>query len=356
MLRSSLVRLAVAGSLWGCGNPGGNLGLSPQTFAFSTEGGATGGPIRMYRVQDSGLEPGIQQTPDDEFYGDLAVHPGRPLLLAARGTPALTAFRVDPGSGSLSRVAETLVEGKLESDDQVLIHPAGRLLCLFQNQEIRLFTLTSDRGDVAQLQVIAPAGAGDLNHGVFDREGRFLYAVDRAGGKVYGYRVEVASLAPLSNDPLVQLPGATLRSAYLEPENRYLYLLDDNYDRICCYARNADGTLAENGSLSIGSAPAPCTALTGRGRQLFLSEASQNTTRIIRLGQAGEMSLQSSYPGGGHRLKVVGELPLLLAGDTTLGSLRLQKVTSEEELSPSEGQPIARAPLDLECLTLTRNR
>jgi hypothetical protein len=45
-----------------------------------------------------------------------------------------------------------------------------------------------------------------------------------------------------------------------------------------------------------------------------------------------------------------------LAGDTALGSLRLQKVTAEEELSSTEGQPIARAPLDLECLTLSRNR
>ena len=349
--------LLLALSLIGCGGAGGGPAQTPQTFAFTSEGGATGGPILLYRLQsESGsLEPGLKQTPDDEFYGGLATHPGRPLLLAARGTPALTAFRVDPSSGSLSRSAETPVSGKFEADDQLLFHPAGRWLCVFQNQELRLFALTSDRGDLAELQTVTPPGAGDLNHGAFDHSGQFLYAVDRAAAKIFGFRVLAeGGLAPLSDLPLAQLTGGYLRSIHIEPGNRYLYLLDDNYDRVVCYARNQDGTLADNGSLVLGPAADPLQSMVGRGSFLYIAEASRSLTRVIRLGEAGEMSPEASYEGGGNRLAVAGELPILLAGDSKAGSLMSQRIQADSSLSASEGQVTERPTIDLKCLTLER--
>jgi len=341
--------------LSGCASPASaSSSGAHRAFTYTTEGGDSGGPIRMRRLDTEEGELGKDsvQSPDKMFLGDMAVHPYLPLLFATEGNLRIQVFQVNSENGYLSPKFSTPVSASLESDDELLVHPGGRFLYLFHNRQISSFTLVESNGTLQPNPSILPQGAVDLNHGVIDQSGQLLYAADRSQGLIWGFRIEEnGGLTAISSYPLASLSGATFRRLVIDPSNRFLFALDDNGDGVVGYAIQNDGALAANGSKSVGASADRHLDMVVRGERLYVAEQNQFVTKVFRIDKIGSLSPDGQFAQGGGLLNLAPNSSVLLhANNSGTFSLRPQRLNSDGSLSPLESKSLPNACLDLETV------
>ena len=328
-----------------------------SAFTYTTEGGNAGGPIRTRRLgtSDGDLGPSSLQGPEKAFFGDLCMHPGMPLLFATDGNLRIQAFHVDTQSGTLTAKASTPVDGTMESDDEMIMHPSGRYLYLCHNDRVTPFTLIDNDGTLVASAAATPQGATDLNHGVIDHNGQLLYVADRKNGHIWGYRIDAAgSLFPVSSQPVATVVGGILRRLVIDDSNRFLFALDDNSDQVVGYSLASDGTLESNGSKSVGSSAERHLDMVTRDEFLYVSEHDTATTARYRIDKVGNLSPEGSFSHSGGLLSLPRSLPIMVsANNTGVFTLNSQLVNQQGELTPAQGKEIPDACLDLETVVFS---
>lgn len=329
---------------------------SLRAFTYTTEGGDSGGPIRARALDSASGELGPEsiQSPDERFFGDLAMHPKLPLLFATEGNHRIQAFAVDRESGLLTPKATTNLVGNLESDDELIFSPDGKFLYLCHNDRITPFTLLDVEGSLQVGTPALPRGAGDLNHGVIDQSGQLLYVADRKGGNIWGFRLdESGSLLPLSSSPMASVVGGTLRRLVIDESNHFLFALNDNGDQVLGFAIKSDGALAANGSKSVGASAERHLDMVVRGDFLYVGEQGGSIVQSLRIDKTGNLTSEGRFAQGGGLLCLARGLRILVnANSTGVFSLRAQLLDEAGGLKSVEGKTVPNACLDLEIATL----
>ncbi|MBT9586621.1 hypothetical protein IV102_24975 [bacterium] len=326
-----------------------------RAFTYTTEGGDSGGPIRMRSLDTSAgeLSPDSAQSPDKIFFGDLCVHPRLPMLFATEGNLRIQAFQVDPQNGTLTPKASSMVPSSLESDDELVAHPGGRTLYLCHNDRVTPFTLIDNEGTLVPSTPVKPTGATDLNHGVVDRTGQLLYVADRNNGNIWGYRIdEAGSLTPVSPHPVASIVGGTLRRLVIDDSNRFLFALNDNGDQVVGYTLRSDGVLSANGgSKSVGASGERHLDMVTRNDLLFIAEQTESVTKVYRIDKIGNLSPEGNGSQGGGVLSLPRSLKILVnANNTGVFSVRAQLLSQDGQLKAVEGKETPNACLDLETI------
>ncbi len=323
-------------------------------FVLTTEGGTSGGPIRVRQLERETGSLGESQVaePSQLFFGDLVAHPKKPWIFATEGNQRVYSFRLDPKSGKLLEMDSLALSTRLVAGDQLLLTPSGQLLLLCQQDQLTAMEVLADGTLLARTAWKIPGG-GHLSHGVVDRSGQLAYVVDSQQGYIWGLRIEGTNLTGVSPQPVASLPGSNLRKLVVDESNRFLFGLDDNADLLCGYTLGDNGTLASNGSKSLGSAADQHTDMVIRERRLWVCEQGGQRLKVFDFDESGTLSPVGNFGGGGARLSLAKGWPYLVvanhSGQPDLKSLDAQALKSFDQ------QQTPKAVLDLEAVVFNSN-
>lgn len=184
------------------------------------------------------------QSPDGEI-----------CFLCDKGTDRLHSCRVDRENGKLIPLKSTFVEEGVHPR-YGKFHP--QLPVFYQNCENHAFLFVwryeKETGEVLRLQKASllfdereaaawtAEGASDL---ILDKEAGFLYASLRGLNVLSVFRIkENGALELIQNIPC---GGKNPRGLCLSPDERFLFVMNRDSDRIVRFKRKEDGTLSEDG-------------------------------------------------------------------------------------------------------------
>lgn len=283
--------------------PGG-LMVYIGTYTFGDSEG-----IYAYRLSDAGeLHPlGLSaETVNPSF---LAVAPTRQYLYAVNevgsfeGTPggALSAFAIDPESGSLSYINHQSTHGGAPC--YVAVDNASRwaLVANYSGGNVASFPIQED-GSLGQAACVVQHEGSSVNpqrqqaphaHAiVLSPDGRFAFAPDLGIDKVMIYRLDsdTGQLTPNSQPYMETAPGAGPRHFAFHPSERFAYVINELNSTITAYAYDKNqGTLEETQTLSTlpedfeGNNSCADIRISPDGRFLYGSNRGRNSIAMYRI-------------------------------------------------------------------------
>lgn len=186
-----------------------------------------------------------EQSPDGKLY-----------LLCDKGTDKLHSYRLDRENGKLIPLRHTFVEDGVHPR-YGRFHP--RLPLFYQNCENHAFLFVwryeKETGEVQRIQKISlladekeaaawtAEGASDL---ILDRNAGYLYASVRG--------LHVLSVFSVNKDGTLKLiqntgcGGKNPRGLCMSPDERFLFVMNRDSDKIVRFKREENGTLSEDGT------------------------------------------------------------------------------------------------------------
>jgi 6-phosphogluconolactonase len=198
--------------------------------------------ISVFRMDETtGALSAVQTVTGVDNPSFLTLHPQQPYLYAVNetpeneGSPGVSAFAVDPGSGQLTPLNRQPSHGT--SPCYVSVDPTGRyvLVANYGNGTLAVFPVQPDGTLGEASHVVQHSGSGPNPrrqqgphaHSVrFDPGGRFVLSCDLGIDKVLVYRLDTASGQLVVNDPphASAVPGGGPRHLDFHPNGRYVYV------------------------------------------------------------------------------------------------------------------------------------
>ncbi|HEY2497355.1 MAG TPA: beta-propeller fold lactonase family protein [Candidatus Angelobacter sp.] len=170
----------------------------------------------------------------------LAMSPTTPFLYAADQTSGdITAFTVDPGTGSLGAVAGSPFLITPASNPQSLaISPQGNLLFTANPTQgtVAAFVINSNGALAAVAGSPFSTGVGSTPNSIaVEHSGRFLYVADTAHNAVLGFAIQSnGTLTPISGSPFGT--GAAPSGIGIDPQGALLFVANAGSNDVSAYA------------------------------------------------------------------------------------------------------------------------
>jgi 6-phosphogluconolactonase len=227
----------------------------------------------------------------------LAMSPTAPFLYAVNQTAGnITAYTVDPGTGSLGVVAGSpfpIVPASHPSS--VAISPKGDFMFVANATEgtIAVFNI-SGNGVLAQAGIPTSVGAGATPTSIaVEHSGHFLYVTDSAHNAVAGFAIQSGGgLSPISGSPFAA--GAAPLGLGIDPQGALLYVANSGSNNVSAYAiDSSSGALgAVNGSPFPTGGVGP-SAVAVDAESTFVYVTDQGSHDIAAFGIASNGALQT---------------------------------------------------------------
>ncbi len=228
-------------------------GPAPPLFAFvgcdtTKERLGHGEGLAVYQV-DFGTWTFVQVVADLVNPTALALDGQRRCLYVGQGdTGTLTAFAVDPETGSLRRLNQQAAGGR--NPVHLAVDPTGRYLVVLHGESRSVATLPIETdGSLAPLRemVSLPGasegipGAAPVPHHplqiLFDPSGQFLLVPDPSRDTLFVFRFDSAAGKLIANDPpgAPSRPGAGPSRVAFHPSRPYAYVVNARNSTIATY-------------------------------------------------------------------------------------------------------------------------
>ncbi len=229
-------------------------GPAPPLFAFvgcdtTKERLGHGEGLTVYQV-DFGAWTIVQVVADLVNPAALALDGQRRCLYVGQGdTGTLTAFAVDPETGSLRRLNQQAAGGR--NPAHLAVDPTGRFLVVLDPDpgSVAMLPIETD-GSLAPLREMVslpgaskgtPSAAPVPHHHplqiLFDPSGQFLLVPDPGGDTIFVFRFDSGAGGLLANDPpgTPSRPGAGPCRVAFHPNRPYAYVLNAGNSTITTY-------------------------------------------------------------------------------------------------------------------------
>lgn len=233
----------------------------------------------------------------------LAMSPTAPFLFAVTQTAGnITAYTVDPGSGSLGVVAGSpfpIVPASHPSS--VAISPKGDFLFVANATEgtIAVFNINGN-GVLAQAGIPVSVGTGATPTSIaVEHSGRFLYVTDSAHNAVAGFAIQAGVLSPINGSPFAA--GATPLGLGIDPQGAFLYVANGGSNNVSAYAiDSSSGALgAVNGSpFPTGGVGPSAVAVDADTSFVYVTEQTSHDIAAFTIASNGALQLVKGSPFG----------------------------------------------------------
>jgi 6-phosphogluconolactonase (cycloisomerase 2 family) len=234
----------------------------------------------------------------------LAMSPTSPFLYAVNQTSGnVTAYTVDPGSGSLGVVSGSPFPIVPASHPAaVAIAPAGNFLFVANGTEgtIAVFSIGA-KGVLAQAGLPVSVGAGATPASIaVEHSGRFLYVTDSAHNAVVGFAIQSnGALNPISGSPFAA--GAAPLGLGIDPQGALLYVANSGSNTVSAYAiDSSSGALgAVSGSpFPTGGVGPSAVAVDSDTSFVYVTEQTSHDIAAFSIATNGALQTVKGSPFG----------------------------------------------------------
>ena len=234
----------------------------------------------------------------------LVMSPTAPFLFTANQTGGnVTAFTVDPGTGSLNVVSGSpfaIVPGSHPSS--IAISPKGDFLFVANGAEgtIAVFNINGN-GVLAQAGLPTSVGAGATPTSIaVDHSGRFLYVTDPAHNAIAGFAIQTGgALTPINGSPFAA--GAAPIGLGIDPQGALLYAANSGSNSVSAYAIDTGtGALgAVTGSpFPTGGVGPSAVAVDADTSFLYVTEQGSHDIAAFNIASNGALQPMKGSPFG----------------------------------------------------------
>ena len=234
----------------------------------------------------------------------LAMSPVSPFLYAVNQTASnVTAFTVDPGSGSLGIVrGSPFPIQPVSHPAAVAIAPAGNFLFVANGTEgtIAVFSIGGN-GALAQAGLPISVGAGATPASIaVEHSGRFLYVTDSAHNAVAGFAIQTnGALTPISGSPFAA--GVTPLGLGIDPQGALLFVANSGSNTVSAYAIDSStGALgAVSGSpFPTGGVGPSAVAVDSDTNFVYVTEQTSHDIAAFAIASNGALGTVKGSPFG----------------------------------------------------------
>ena len=234
----------------------------------------------------------------------LAMSPTSPFLYAVNQTSGnVTAYTVDPGSGSLGVVSGSPFPIVPASHPAaVAIAPAGNFLFVANGPEgtIAVFSV-GGKGALAQAGLPVSVGAGATPASIaVEHSGRFLYVTDSAHNAVAGFAIQSnGALNPISGSPFAA--GVAPLGLGIDPQGALLYVANSGSNTVSAYAiDSSSGALgAVSGSpFPTGGVGPSAVAVDLDSSFVYVTEQGSHDIAAFNIASNGALQTVKGSPFG----------------------------------------------------------
>jgi 6-phosphogluconolactonase len=338
--------------LSGCGGSSSNDIIPPvihpiARIATYLVAGDLDGEINVFSVNTG--DGSLQPVPGSPFKANnplinVAVHPNGRLVFGGTLEPAvLEGFSLTPETGALSPLpgypAATVPRGSPVFDIP------GEFLYVVGSTDIDAFRVDPASGNLARLAgfPFTLNGLGDGRRPEVSPDNRFLFFCDAGNNQVFSLAInsQTGALSVVDVEPS---NGVEPTSLGMTSDGRYLYVAHTD-GTLQGFAVAGDGTLAPlPGSATFANAPALSYQIGFFGDLLFLSDLASDTLNAFRISANGALTQVAGYPlgGGGGGGVLVYPFPLgdfLYVSDLNDGAIDGYRVDATAVLMPVPGSP-----------------
>lgn len=234
----------------------------------------------------------------------LVMSPTAPFLFAADQTASnVTAYTVDPGTGSLGVIAGSPFPIQPASHpSSVAISPKGDFIYVANATEgtIAVFNIAGN-GVLAQAGLPTPVGAGATPTSIaIEHSGRFLYVTDPAHNAVLGFSIQTGGgLSPINGSPFAA--GAAPIGLGIDPQGALLYAANSASNNVSAYAidSNSGALGAVSGSpFPTGGVGPSAVAVDADTSFLYVTEQGSHDIAAFNIASNGALQPVKGSPFG----------------------------------------------------------
>jgi 6-phosphogluconolactonase (cycloisomerase 2 family) len=241
----------------------------------------------------------------------VAMSPTGPFLFVANQISGdISSYTVDPGSGSLTPKALTLVVAAppppappppVSNPNSIAVSPKGDLLFVANPTQGTIAVLTIDNSNgvlgYAAGSPFSVAGASPTQLAV-EHSGKFLYVTDPANNAVLGFAIQGGgSLTPINGSPFTA--GALPTGLAIDPQGALLYVANKG-------SNNVSGFAIDSSSGALGPVSGSPFATGGVGPSAV---AIDSTTSFVYAAEQGSHDVATFSIGANGALKAVAGSP-----------------------------------------------
>jgi 6-phosphogluconolactonase (cycloisomerase 2 family) len=318
------------GALAPLGTPNFAVGSNPVSLAAHTSGNFlyiadfSGNDVTQLDINKSNGNLSVPATtsivvpvnppnifPTGNAPASVAMSPTGPFLFVANQLSGdISSYTVDPGSGSLTPKALTLVVAPppspappppVSNPNSIAVSPKGDLLFVANPVQGTVAVLTIDAKGVLGYAAGSPfsmgAGATPAQLAV-EHSGKFLYVTDPAHNAVLGFAIQGGgALSPINGSPFIA--GAQPSGLAIDSQGALLYVANKGSNNVSGFAIDAN-------SGSLGAISGSPFATGGVGPAAV---AVDSTTSFVYVGEQGSHDVAAFTIGGNGALKPVAGSP-----------------------------------------------
>ena len=241
----------------------------------------------------------------------VAMSPTGPFLFVANQISGdISSYTVDPGSGSLTPKALTLVVAPppgppppVSNPNSIAVSPKGDLLFVANPTQGTVAVLTIDANGVLGYAAGSPfsvgAGATPTQLAV-EHSGKFLYVTDPAHNAVLGFAIQSGgSLSPINGSPFVA--GALPTGLAIDPQGALLYVANKGSNNVSGFVIDAtSGALgAISGSpFATGGVGPSAVAVDSTTSFVYVAEQTSHDVASFSIGANGALKPVAGSPFG----------------------------------------------------------
>jgi len=234
----------------------------------------------------------------------LQMSPTAPFLFVAnQGSSNVTAYVVDPGTGSLGTVGGSpFLISPASHPSSLAVSPKGDFLFVANATEgtVAVFSISST-GVLAQVGAPVSIGAGAMPNAVaVEHSGRFLYVADSAHNVVLGFSIQSGgALAAINGSPFAA--GAAPSGLGIDPQGVLLFAANSGSNSVSAYAiDSSSGALgAVTGSpFATGGVGPSAVAVDADTSIVYVTEQTSHDIAAFSIASNGTLKAVTGSPFG----------------------------------------------------------
>lgn len=325
MLKKFTVLFVLLCALYGCGGEDTAVNTTPLppdppvpplprvvSFLVSGNRDAAGGSVSLFQVDpDTGSLAQVSEIATGGPVNKVSAYPDRPFVYAAvNDQPLVDGFRIDPATGTLTRLAGFPIPSS--NDSSVLFDRTGTFLYVLGNTDIDAFRADPDSGALTHVTGFPMPVPGMLEAkvGVFNGDNSLLLVSDETTNQIFAFRFNSGSgaLQLASQTPTAAGPAGLA----FDPLDQFLYVAGSS-GTLQSFTVSPDGVLTPvpGGQATYAPAGARSFELASIANLIYVGDAVTSTLSAFQADVNGALTPVPGFPVAGGAAVLRYPFPLL---------------------------------------------